>query len=248
MEDGDEVLKKFHESFSGLKGHLHILEQRLPVEVQMAYFKYSANVRKENQPPRPLSEEECEEIYRELLSEEADEGRKKYLLCQLATSKSVRAYRLLESYTRSPEASVSDWAYMALMESRISLESDLSNEKQIYISTGLGGKGEKLRFYVLLISKEKKPFLEYQRQTIEREFSFYLTKSDCEIERLTVGERHVELLFLIPVQVDIKGVLDQVIGECNNYGDFLSPVFTITNVKELTREEVEEVINKHGND
>ena len=84
------------------------------------------------------------------------------------------------------------------MESRISLESDFSDEKQIYISTGLGGKGEKLRFYVLMTSKGKKPFQEYQRQTIEREFAYYLPKTDCEIERLTIGEQYVELVFLIP--------------------------------------------------
>ena len=50
--------------------------------------------------------------------------------------KSVRAYRLLEEYTQHPDPEVTDWAYMALMESRISLESDFSDEKQIYISTG----------------------------------------------------------------------------------------------------------------
>jgi len=39
-----------------------------------------------------------------------------------------------------------------------------------------------------------------------------------------------------------------VINECNQYGDFLSNVFTITNVKELTAEEVSEIINKNGDD
>ena len=132
--------------------------------------------------------------------------------------------------------------------SRIALESELSDEKQIYISTGLGGKGEKLRFYVLMTSKGKKPFQEYQRQTIEREFAYYLPKTDCEIERLTIGEQYVELVFLLPVRTDIKATLDRVINECNQYGDFLSNVFTITNVKELTAEEVSEIINKNGDD
>ena len=42
-----------------------------------------------------------------------------------------------------------DWAYMALMESRISLESDFSDEKQIYISTGLGRKRGEAAFLCL---------------------------------------------------------------------------------------------------
>ena len=249
MKEEGDVFKKFRDSFSRMEGHFHILEQRVPVELQMEYFKYSENVRKENRPPRPLSEDECETLYNTLLTEETtDKTEKRYLLSQLATSKSVRAYRLLEEYTQHPDPEVIDWAYMALMESRISLESDFSDEKQIYISTGLGGKGEKLRFYVLMTSKGKKPFQEYQRQTIEREFAYYLPKTDCEIERLTIGEQYVELVFLIPVRTDIKATLDRVINECNQYGDFLSNVFTITNVKELTAEEVSEIINKNGDD
>ena len=45
---------------------------------------------------------------------------------------------------------------------------------------------------------------------------------------------------------DIKQALDKVINECNQYGNFLSQVFTITNVKELSAEEVEEIIKKNG--
>ncbi len=177
MKEEGDVFKKFRDSFSRMEGHFHILEQRVPVELQMEYFKYSENVRKENRPPRPLSEDECETLYNTLLTEETkDKTEKRYLLSQLATSKSVRAYRLLEEYTQHPDPEVTDWAYMALMESRISLE------------------------------------------------------------------------FLIPVRTDIKATLDRVINECNQYGDFLSNVFTITNVKELTAEEVSEIINKNGDD
>jgi len=146
-----------------------------------------------------------------------------------------------------PDEDVSNWAYMALMESRISLESELSDEKQIYISTGLGGKGEKLRFYVLMLSKDRNPFLDYQRKVIEREFAYFLPQADCEIERLTIGEQYVELVFLIPVRADIKLTLDRVINECNQYGDFLSDIFTITNVKELTQQEITDIIKKKGN-
>ena len=103
MKEEGDVFKKFRDSFSRMEGHFHILEQRVPVELQMEYFKYSENVRKENRPPRPLSEDECETLYNTLLTEETtDKTEKRYLLSQLATSKSVRAYRLLEEYTQHP--------------------------------------------------------------------------------------------------------------------------------------------------
>ena len=246
MKEEGDVFKKFRDSFSKMDGHFHILEQRVPVELQMQYFKYSEQVRKERAKP-DLNDMDYTAFRESLSNPESTTDYKKYILSMLATSREVKAYRMLEDYVQHPDEDVSNWAYMALMESRISLESELSDEKQIYISTGLGGKGEKLRFYVLMLSRDRKPFLEYQRKVIEREFAYFLPKADCEIERLTIGEQYVELVFLIPVRADIKLTLDKVINECNQYGDFLSDIFTITNVKELTEQEVTDIINKNGN-
>ena len=246
MKEEGDVFKKFRDSFSKMDGHFHILEQRVPVELQMEYFKYSEQVRKERAKP-DLNDMDYTAFRESLSNPESTTDYKKYILSMLATSREVKAYRMLEDYVQHPDEDVSNWAYMALMESRISLESELSDEKQIYISTGLGGKGEKLRFYVLMLSSDRKPFLEYQRKVIEREFAYFLPKADCEIERLTIGEQYVELVFLIPVRADIKLTLDKVINECNQYGDFLSDIFTITNVKELTEQEVTDIINKNGN-
>ena len=246
MKEEGDVFKRFRDSFSKMDGHFHILEQRVPVELQMEYFKYSEQVRKERAKP-DLNDMDYTAFRESLSNPESTTDYKKYILSMLATSREVKAYRMLEDYVQYPDEDVSNWAYMALMESRISLESELSDEKQIYISTGLGGKGEKLRFYVLMLSRDRKPFLEYQRKVIEREFAYFLPKADCEIERLTIGEQYVELVFLIPVRADIKLTLDKVINECNQYGDFLSDIFTITNVKELTQQEVTDIINKNGN-
>ncbi|MFV0581137.1 MAG: hypothetical protein ACK5N4_03745 [Parabacteroides gordonii] len=246
MKEEGDVFRKFRESFSKMDGHFHILEQRVPVELQMEYFKYSEQVRK-GKVKQDLDDMDYT-AFRESLSDPgATTDHKRYVLSMLATSREVKAYRMLEDYVQHPDEDVSNWAYMALMESRISLESELSDEKQIYISTGLGGKGEKLRFYVLMLSKDRSPFLDYQRKVIDREFAYFLPKEDCEIERLTIGEQYVELVFLIPVRADIKLTLDRVINECNQYGDFLSDIFTITNVKELTQQEVTDIINKNGN-
>ncbi len=246
MKEEGDVFKKFRDSFSKMDGHFHILEQRVPVELQMEYFKYSEQVRKERAKP-DLNDMDYTAFRESLSNPESTTDYKKYILSMLATSREVKAYRMLEDYVQHPDEDVSNWAYMALMESRISLESELSDEKQIYISTGLGGKGEKLRFYVLMLSRDRKPFQEYQRKVIEREFAYFLPKADCEIERLTIGEQYVELVFLIPLRADIKLTLERVINECNQYGDFLSDIFTITNVKELTEQEVTDIINKNGN-
>lgn len=247
MKEEGDAFSAFRDSFSKLQGNFHVLEQRVPVETQMEYFKYSGKVRKENDPPRPLSDQRCEELYADLMGAE-EMALKQHFLAELATSKSVRGYRLLEEYVAHPDPEVVDWAHLALMEARISLECDLSDEKQIYISSGLGGKGGKLRFFVLMTAKGGVPFEDFQRGVIERETAYYLAKEDCEIERLTIADRHVALVLLLPFQADFKGMIERIISECNQYGNFLSMIFTVTNVKEPTPEEIEDIIVKNGND
>lgn len=245
MREKGDIFERFRNSFASMQGCFHILEQRVPVEVQMEYFKYSEQLRKDG---FPMTDSEYEVYIDNLADRETTTERKKYVLSSLATSNEVRAYRALQKYVENPDPDVTDWAYMALMESRISLESEMSDEKQIYISTGLGGKGEKLRFFVLMLATENKPFELYQRQVVEREFAYYMPKSDCEIERLTFGEQYVELVFLIPVRADLKAILDNIIGECNQYGNFIANTFTVTNVKELDAEEIAEILEKKYED
>ncbi|MDR2389075.1 MAG: hypothetical protein LBD89_04730 [Tannerellaceae bacterium] len=239
MKEKNNVFERFRNSFCRLNGHFHVLEQRIPIEVQIEYFKYSEQMRKNY---AKMTEEEYYIYMHSLSNETLSSDHKKYILTSLAISSDVRAYRFLEDYAQHPEADIAHWAYMALMESRISLESELLEEKQIYISTGLGGKGEKLRFYVLIIALKEEPFQEYQRQTIESEFTYYLPSEDIEIERLTIYDSYVELVLLIPVRKDIKTILDNIIAECNQYGNFLSNIITVTNVKELSADEVAEII------
>ena len=47
MKEDNDIFKKFRDSFSKIDGHFHILEQRVPVERQMEYFKYSEKIRKD---------------------------------------------------------------------------------------------------------------------------------------------------------------------------------------------------------
>ena len=244
-EDSD-VLNRLRNSLGKIEGRLHVLEQQVAVETQIEYFKNSDMMRRSpDRATYPTTDEECELTYQMLReNEELTRDNKRRLLTLLALSKNVKAYRMLQEYAEAPDADVADWTYMALMDCRISLESDLSEEKQIYISTGLGGKGEKLRFYLLLFARNKIPFQDYQQQTIERELVYTLSQYDCEIERLTMEDLYVEMLFLMPVLTDLKSVMNQIINECNQYGNFLSNVFTVTNVKQLSREEIEEILNK----
>jgi hypothetical protein len=240
----EDAFNRFYKSFQNLEGKFHILEHRVPVEQQMDYFKFSDKIKKEVPYIDDLG---VDEALLRLKSHDSTIDEKKRILSVLAVSKQVKAYRILENYVRNPEKELVNWAYMALMESRITLESELSDEQHVYISTGLGGKDGKLRFYVLILSLDGLSFVDYQHKIIEKEFTYTLEKDGCVIERLTIGDRFVEMVFLVPVKSNVKQLLENIIRECNVYGNFLSEIYTITNVKELERVDVDRIVEQYGN-
>ena len=225
-------------------GEFRILEHQVPIETQMEYFVYSGRLRE-------LLPEDLEIAFEQFATVLFDStglfDQKKKILSALAVSKEVKAYRMLQEYVQNPDKELKDWAHMALMESRVMLESELTDERQIYISSGLGGKDNKMRFYILLLSATGTQFLDYQQQVIEREFAFALQKDDCEIEELTIQTNYVEIILLAPIQKNIKRTIENVVSECNQYGDFIAKTISITNVKRLTENEIAQIISKHEN-
>ena len=236
---------RFHQFLNEANGEFHILEHHVPLETQMEYYKISNRLRNIMIPLKSaLSADEADylQFVSDLQNPETSKEEKKRILSILAVSKQIKAYRILEKYQQHPDKELTDWAYMALMESRMALESDLSDERMIYISTGLGGKGNRLRFYILLLSTTGNPFLDYQRQVIEREFAYAMSNEDGEIEQLTIRDNYVEILLLVPIHADIKRILTDIVHECNQFGDFISDIVTLTNVKKLSEKEIAKIL------
>jgi len=244
------IFERFQKFLNETEGEFHILEHQVPLETQMEYFKNSNRLRNFPIPMKSFfSTDETDYIkfVAELHNPEVPKKDKKHILSILAVSKQIKAYRILENYLQTPDKELTDWAYLALMESRMTLESELSDEKFIYISTGLGGKGKKLRFYILLLSVSGNPFLDYQQQVIESELAFSLTHEEGEIEQFTAKGNYIEILVLAPIQSDIKKILRHVVQECNQYGNFISDAVTVTNVRKLTDDEIAKILESHAN-
>jgi len=243
MERKGDSYKTFYDAVQNMDGRLHIIENRIPVEQQIEYIIYTFNVRKRLR--KKLNDIDYDGFMEKLEHVDFSIKEKKRILTILASSSEVRAYRLLEQYAQNPDEELVHWASMALLQSRMTIESELSGEKQVYLSTGLGGKGEKLRLYVLILSSQKEPFADYQRKVIEKEFMYFLLKNDCEIERLNINDQYVELVFLLPIVVNIKKMLDIIVEECNQYGNFLAKSYLMTNVKELSQDEINQRLSKY---
>jgi len=243
MESQEEMFKNYYDAFQKSGGKLQVLENCIPVEQQIEYLIYSYALRRRRR--KKMKESDYNQCMEKLENVELSKEEKKKILSMLAFSSEIRAYRLLEQYVQHPDKDLVHWASMALLESRMAIETELSGERQIYISSGLGGKGDKMRFYVLVMSSKGKPFEAYQLKVIEKEFGYLLPEYGCEIERLNVNDNYVEIVLLIPMVNDVKKALEKVVLECNVYGNFLSQTVIITNVKELNQNEINQALKKN---
>jgi len=236
MKNDRNALKDLQHSLENIKGNLHVLETNVPVEKQMEYFRFSETIKRES-----FNEQLVDDQMSVLASTESSPTELKYALVFLAISGNVKAYRAIEAYHKQhPD----DWANMALLQAKITLESEFSDEKQIFISTGLGGKDDQLRFFAFFKSNAGKDFSDYQKKLIEKEVPYYIQKYQGTMEDIHIMDNYFTLLFLIHFQVDIKSMLEEALVECNQYGDFIHKGFIITNVKVFSEEEIQNELKR----
>ena len=157
----------------------------------------------------------------------------------------MKAYRTLEKFVKESDGHLKQWGILALQESRMLMQSSLLDEQQVFISTGLGGKGKKLRYFTVFINANKDALLtETQQKLLKDELVFELKKHDGIVESMDFMEGFSSGLVMLPLQVDIKSVFQNVISECNQYGGFLQEDLIITNVKVLSRGEIIQLIHQ----
>ena len=237
----ENIFDKIQEAFGKIPDNLNILEEQIDIELQMEYFKESKNA-KENPDNNSIT---CKD---DLFNENIPIERKKKLLTDLAGIDDIEAYRIIERYNNNSDSELKDWAILALRESKMIIESSLLDEHQIIISTGLGGKQGRLRYFVVVFSKDGIDFTDFQRKIISSEFEFSLSRHNSEVEKINNFTDYSTILCLLPLEVAIRDVFLNAIKVCNEYGNFLNEVFIVTNVKILTDTEIKKYQKGVGND
>ncbi len=241
MKD-EEFYNDIQKLFEDLPGNFNILEEQIDLEVQMKYFEISRKVREDQAEINYL------EFADELFMPETDVDQKKEILIGLAGTDDVKAYRILEKFLEQAGSEIRSWAVLAVQENRMLLQTSLLDEQQFFISTGLGGKGKKLRYYLVFINRNRNGLLtKTQQKLVKDELVFGLKPVDGEFESIDFSEGFCTSLVLLPVTADIKKVFSNVVEECNQYGDFLEEDMIITNVKVLSRNEILDIVNKQNN-
>ncbi len=238
MKENENIYDKISEVFGGFKGAYNILEDQIDIDVQMDYFDLSRKYKKKV--ISKLNPQDSDRIYNKDTSLEE----KKDLLIQLASLDTVEAYRKIEKFHSEAPEELKNWATLALKESKMLLESKLLDENQVYISTGLGGKGDKLRYFVVLLGNNGNEFSALQKKIIKNEFQYSLKKFNSEAEYFDFSESIATVLAVVPIESPVKAVFEEAILECNNYGNFIKENFIITNVKKLSFDEINDYLKK----
>lgn len=221
----------------GLGGNnLNILEEQIDVDLQMEYYEYSKNHHEKVNEKEIIRKKDT--IFENNISLED----KKCLLVQLASIENIEAYRTIEKYLERPNRKLHDWAKLAFQESRMLLESKLLDENQILISTGLGGKGLKLRYFVVFYTQNGQLFSNLQQKILKSELEYAFRKCNSEMELLEFEDNLSAILCIIPLNVSIQDLFTKVLRECNQFGDFLDENYIITNVKRFSFPEIREFL------
>jgi len=243
MIDEEHLLEHLQSMFNNNPEHFNIIEEQIDIQLQMSYFKRSKRLKKKKN-----SLETVLQQVPLLYAEDVRVEEKRDILIHLAAFEEVEAFRAIEAYWKVAEGDIKPWASMAYRESKMMLESSLLDEKQILISTGLGGKGQKLRYFLVFVHAQNNDFSETQQKIVTNELDFVLHKQNSEVESVEFSNQLVKVFVLIPISIAVKDLIMNVVAECNQYGDFVSDKFLITNVKELENEEIYQIIQEGEQD
>ena len=236
-----ESYNEINDFLKNLPKNFSILQEEINIEIQVAYFERAKSIKSQHK----FDTKEIEIKIAELNITESTDEQKKDILIKLASVDDVKAFRAIESFvSESSNPELKAWATLALQESRMMMESSLLDENQVFISTGLGGKGNKLRYFIVGFLNNDAEFNDSQKNLLKKEFEYSLSKYDSEIETIKFEGKYALITALIPLQEPIKDMLKTAIFECIDLGMDISEHFMVTNVKKMDVAEVEKFIDE----
>jgi hypothetical protein len=236
--DDEYLYRKIQDALKGIPENFNILEEQIDIQLQSEYFEFTRKFREGKSIVRYQKKRD------QLFDPETSLKIKKKILMALATSAEVEDFRTIEKYHGEPDPELKDWTILALQESRMLMQSALLDEQQVFISTGLGGKGQKLRYFVVFLNQSGGELSAMQKKLLHDELKYALDKSNGELEELNSMIDFTTAMVILPITSPLKELFQGVIDECNQYGDFLQEDMVITNVKKLNPIEILDLLKQ----
>lgn len=236
MEDNHKEIKKILEH---IPDTFDVLKEGIDIQIQKEYLDYSHSFEHGE-----LTDNETLQLSSILFSPETSLTGKKKALTILAHIGTITAFRQIEKYCKNPDKDLRQWAALALRESRMLLESTLTDRNFGFISSGLGGLKNKLRYYFLVLPVKDRPFTLTQKNIIKNEINFVAKDLNCVVEVVDKNDNFVGLTVLVPMDLAVGTFIETGIKKCNELGDFVYEYYYVTNMEVPDKAEIEEIIKK----
>lgn len=235
MREFTSIYNELNNYFDLPENSLSVVEKQISATIKSEYFELSRRLQ--------YNTEEIDVIDKKdkIFERNTTREEKKTILTQLALLNNIEAFRTIERFIKQPNIQLYDWAYLALKESKLQIESDLMDEYRLLISTGLGGKGLNLRYFAVMLCSDDS-FSQKQESVLQQELVYQLNSIKGELEDVIIEDNIASLLLNIPLNVQLDSFFKKVISECNAVGEFVCDDYFITNVKVLSFEEITEIL------
>lgn len=241
MSNSNEHQWKDMSDFSHKTGqNLNILEEEIDIRVQKKYFELINSLSKKKEEYPALCQKYIERI-NDLLDAKVSSSTKKEMLAVLATIDDVAIYRAIETFSKL-DSPLKKWATVALQQSRMLIQSVLLDNPGVFISTGLGGQGDLLRYFGVFLHNTNEKLAGFQRNIIKNETELEIKSVDGVLEKIHYYEGYTTILLLLPIHIKLKPFFENIIDVCNQFGDFLHENMIVTNVKKLNKQDISGIL------
>lgn len=234
MTDNHDDIKDF---LNSLPDKYDILEEGIDVQTHKEYIDHSHTF-----DLGELTEPETVNLSRILFDTKTTIEEKKKALTLLAHLGTITAFRQIEKYHEDPNKHLRQWTALALQECKMFLEGTLTDQSTGFISSGLGGLHDKLRYYFLVLSLSDKPFTVTQTKTIKEELNLVARDLNCIVESVDPSDTFVGLTVLVPMDVAVGTFIETGIQKCNELGNFVLEHYYVTNENIPDKSEIKDII------
>lgn len=235
----DEKGKILHHHTDELK----LLEEGIDFQTQIDYVEYSHSFDRGE-----LTEEQTIHLGNMLNSVQLPVEGKKKAMTLLAHLGSSTAYRQLEKYYHHPDKELKQWAALALQECKMFVENELTDEMTVFVSSGLGGHQNRMRYYFMVLPLEGKSFTERQKEVIKDEFTIVSNNLRSLVESFDFSDTYVGMTALLPMDIAVATFVESGIRNCNELGEFVFEFYYAANTEIPDEAEIDRIINIIRND
>lgn len=240
MNERPLTIEEFNQLLELAGDHLNIVQEAVDINIQNEYLAMLTPLLQNPTDLESLTKQYVENIH-DLFDEAIDEKIKKKMLVVLATVDDVSIYRSIETLSQQ-EGPLQKWATFALRHSQMQLECNLLDTPSVFISSGLGGRGNKVRYFCVFYYNGCHSLQAFQQKTLQNEAESAIQHAGGEMESVEFKEDYATMFFLLPLKADLSLLFATITDECNQYGNFIHPDVPVTNVKKFTDEEIRKYI------